>query len=99
MAAVNDAPDAQDDAKDATEDTPLTFPASDLTANDTDVENDTLTVTAVGDATHGTVELQNGQITYTPDSNYCGAGELHVHHLGRQRWRGHGHRDMSRSRA
>ncbi len=42
-------------------------------ANDTDPNGDTLTVTAVTDAPHGTV-INNGDgtVTYTPDPNYFG---------------------------
>ena len=45
-----------------------------LVANDTDVDGDTLTVTAVNAtaSTHGTVSLISGQITYTPDANFNG---------------------------
>ncbi|OLD65381.1 MAG: hypothetical protein AUI47_02285 [Acidobacteria bacterium 13_1_40CM_2_68_5] len=52
----------------------LTFPASTLTANDTDPDSDILTVTAVTATsnTHGTVTLGDGVITYTPDHNYGG---------------------------
>jgi hypothetical protein len=57
---INDAPVAVDDAVTASEDTVLVFPASDLVANDTDVETDTLTVISVAPTatTHGTVVLR-----------------------------------------
>jgi hypothetical protein len=56
---VNDPPVAVDDAVSTNEDTPLVFPATQLAANDTDIENDALTVTAVTPTatTHGTVTL------------------------------------------
>jgi hypothetical protein len=56
---VNDPPVAVDDAVSTSEDTPLVFAATQLAANDTDIENDTLTVTAVTPTatTHGTVTL------------------------------------------
>ena len=47
--------------------------------NDTDADshnaqwggtNDVLTVTSVGNAVHGTVELVNGEVVFTPDTNY-----------------------------
>ncbi|MFG1300912.1 tandem-95 repeat protein [Xanthobacter sp. V3C-3] len=68
----NRAPVAVADTKVATEDTALTFAASTLVANDTDVDGDALTVTAVGGASHGTVALANAQVTFTPDANYNG---------------------------
>jgi VCBS repeat-containing protein len=70
---VNDAPVAVADTKAATEDTALSFPASDLAANDTDVDGDPLTVTAVSGGTKGTVVLAAGTVTYTPNANANGA--------------------------
>jgi hypothetical protein len=54
----------------------LTFPASDLTANDTDADCDRLVVTAVIATadTHGTVRLADGTITYHPDKGFHGTG-------------------------
>jgi DNA/RNA endonuclease G (NUC1) len=75
---VNDAPTAGSDSKTATEDTPLTFAASDLSVNDgfgpTNETGQNLTVTYVAPTadTHGTVALDAGQITYTPAANYNG---------------------------
>lgn len=75
---VNDAPVTADDNKSTAEDTPLSFPASDLTTNDNagapDESGQTLTVSAVnaGPDTHGTVTLDAGQVTYTPEANYHG---------------------------
>ena len=46
----------------------------DLLANDTDVDGDTLTVTAVTSGTSGTAVLNgDGTVTYTPDANFNGA--------------------------
>ena len=75
--AVNDAPVAADDTKTTDEDTPLTFPSSDLVGNDDegapDESGQTLTVTEVFDGTHGTVDLgTDGNITFTPEANYHG---------------------------
>ncbi|MCA1732691.1 MAG: tandem-95 repeat protein, partial [Acidobacteria bacterium] len=45
----------------------------DILANDTDVDGDTLTVTALGEATNGTATLGvDGMVTYTPDANFHG---------------------------
>src|SRR5919109_3382738 len=75
---VNDPPVANPDSKTTAEDTPLTFPASDLAANDsTGAANEsgqTLTVTAVNTTagTHGTVSLAGGKVTYSPAANFNG---------------------------
>ena len=71
--AVNDPPVAVDDEISATEDTPRTIAATTLAANDTDVDGDARTVTAVSDPVHGDVELVSGDITFTPDVDFCGA--------------------------
>jgi Ca2+-binding RTX toxin-like protein len=52
------------------------FDAADLAVNDTDVEGDPLTVTAVSNAVNGTVSLVGGQITFTPDANFNGAASF-----------------------
>src|SRR5207249_5850118 len=67
------------------EDTALTFPASDLTANDSkgpaNESGQTLTVDAVNAtaSTHGTVSLTAGNVTYTPDANYNGPASFTYH--------------------
>ena len=72
IAPVNDAPVANPDTVAATEDTPLTIAASTLLANDTDVDGNPLTITSVQDATNGTVSLVNGNVVFTPATNYNG---------------------------
>jgi Cadherin-like domain/RTX calcium-binding nonapeptide repeat (4 copies) len=72
VVAVNDAPAAASDTVAATEDTPLVLTAASLLANDSDVDGDTLTITAVGNATHGTVALNGGNVVFTPAANYNG---------------------------
>jgi large repetitive protein len=73
--AVNDAPKAADDPYSVDEDQTLTVPdgATDLLANDSDIEGDTLTaVQEVGPA-HGQLTLSpDGSFTYTPDAHYNG---------------------------
>ena len=55
------------------EDKSLTLKASDLLANDHDADGDTLSVTAVSNATHGSVTLgTDGKIVFTPDADYHG---------------------------
>ena len=73
--AVNDAPVAAGDAVTTDEDTPLTILASDLLANDTDVDaGDVLTITAVGNAVNGTAALNaNGDVVFAPDADFSGA--------------------------
>ncbi|MEE2933475.1 MAG: tandem-95 repeat protein, partial [Pseudomonadota bacterium] len=70
---VNDAaPEANPDSITVTEDTPLSFQASELIANDTDLDGDTLTVTAVSGGENGSVSLVDGVVTYSPRANYNG---------------------------
>ena len=59
----------------AIEDTALTIESSELLANDTDIDGDTLSITAVEATadTHGTVSLDvDGNVVFTPDANYNG---------------------------
>jgi hypothetical protein len=72
IAQINDAA-AANDTRSTAEDAALTFAASDLLANDSDADGDPLTVISVGEASHGTVVLNAGQITYTPALNYHGS--------------------------
>nr|WP_258406812.1 Ig-like domain-containing protein [Shewanella alkalitolerans] len=55
------------------EDTPFTFLASSILANDSDPDGDTISITGVGNPTNGKVELDaNGNIIFTPDEGYTG---------------------------
>jgi hypothetical protein len=75
--AVNDAPIAVADAKSTALNVAITFPATDLTANDSDVEgNIPLTVSGVGSPVNGTVSLNSGQVTFTPAFNFAGNGSF-----------------------
>jgi YVTN family beta-propeller protein len=67
---VNDDPVAVDDVVEVVEDSGATV--IDVLANDTDIEGDDLTVTAVGTAANGTVSLADGVVTYTPDDGFAG---------------------------
>ena len=83
---VNDAPVANNDLNfTMTEDTTLTVPAPGILANDTDVENDPLTVllpvivvtAPPGDPTlSGLVVNQNGGFTYDPPDDFTGVVEF-----------------------
>ncbi|KQV16529.1 Mo-co oxidoreductase dimerization domain protein [Rhizobium sp. Root1203] len=74
-AGVNNAPVATDDsgytvARNGT----FTISVAALVANDTDANGDALTITAVGNALHGSVTLnaQTGAVIFTPDASYAG---------------------------
>jgi len=74
VAAVNDAPVAMADAFAAAEDTALALAPAMVLANDVDVDDDTLSVTAVGNATNGTVALVGGELVFTPAADFSGTG-------------------------
>jgi DNA/RNA endonuclease G (NUC1) len=66
---VNDAPVAVDDSANTDEDTPVTVS---VLSNDTDVEGDTLSVSAVTQGAHGSAAIVGSDVKYTPASNYNG---------------------------
>ena len=70
VAAVNHAPIAVADAATTAEDTAVTIA---VLANDTDRDDDALSVGSVGAPLHGTVVIAGQQVTYTPAANYNGA--------------------------
>jgi hypothetical protein len=75
VTAVNDDPVAGADTLKAVEDTQVTYQGSDLTANDSDVDNDALTVTGVSNPTGGTaVRNDDGSVTFTPTANFNRVG-------------------------
>lgn len=68
---ANKAPSAKDD----TASTPYNTPFSvDVLANDTDPENQALTITNAASLTGATVSVVNGKVQYTPSSNFNIAG-------------------------
>jgi len=70
---VNDAPVALNDAYTVAEDATLLISVPGVLANDTDLDNDTLTAVLVSSTAHGTLELSaNGAFIYTPSLNYTG---------------------------
>jgi hypothetical protein len=73
---VNDAPVGVADAIAAIEDTARTIAASALLQNDTDIDGDTLTISAVAAATHGTVALSGTDVVFTPDVDFVGEGSF-----------------------
>ncbi|WP_083609960.1 cadherin-like domain-containing protein [Neptunomonas phycophila] len=73
FAPVNDAPVAVDDQLTGEEDTTITLDPATLLGNDTDVDGDPLTITAVSNPSHGTVTLNpDGTVSFTPDPDYNG---------------------------
>ncbi len=69
--AVNDAPVAGDDSLIVDEDTPTT--TGNVFANDSDIDNDTLSIADFEQPDHGSVHYNgNGTFTYTPDADYFG---------------------------
>ena len=70
VGAVNDAPVAEDDTASTLVDTAVTI---DVLGNDTDVDEDPLTVTSAT-APNGTVVVEaDGSLTYTPNAAFTGA--------------------------
>ena len=71
---VNDAPEANDDAAETDEDTPVEIA---VLANDTDVDGDEITAVLVTEPSHGTAAVNDGTtITYTPDQDFHGTDEF-----------------------
>lgn len=66
----NRQPTAADDVAATDEDTSI---AIDVLANDSDPDDDVISVTALGAASHGQVTIENGLVRYEPDSNYHGS--------------------------
>lgn len=69
---ANDAPVAVDDTRTTALNTALAVTTASLTANDTDVEGNALSITAVTAVSGGTVSLSAGVITFTPTLNFTG---------------------------
>lgn len=81
VSAVNDLPVVLGETATATEDSALVQTQATLLANDNDVDVATdgqvLRISAVGNATHGTVSiLGNGSVQFTPTVNYHGAASF-----------------------
>ena len=69
---MNDAPVALADSLMTAEDTAISVPRSQLLANDSDVDGNTLSITSVQGATNGSVALVGGNVVFTPTANYNG---------------------------
>lgn len=78
VAAVNDAPIVfNEEVTGGVEDTRLIIDMAMLLANDTDVDiatgdGDVLSISAVSNSRHGTVEIVDGHIEFMPDPNFNG---------------------------
>ena len=73
---VNDPPMAVGDTATLKEGGTLSLTTSELLANDADAENDTLTISAVGDAINGSVSLVGATITYQHDGSETTSGSF-----------------------
>src|SRR5262249_6896845 len=73
VAPVNDARVASGNTYTTTEDTPLSVTSPGVLANDSDVDNNTLSATLVRSAAHGSTILNpDGSFTYVPDQDFHG---------------------------
>jgi hypothetical protein len=68
---VNDNPNAVDDAPTVAEDSSANV--INVLSNDTDVDNDTLTVSAVTQGANGSVANNGTSVSYTPNPNFFGS--------------------------
>ncbi len=71
--ATNTAPDAQDDAASGLTGAQITTAISTLLSNDSDANQDTLSITSVQNAVNGTVAIVNNNVVFTPTAGFAGA--------------------------
>jgi len=78
IAPVNDAPRLVGEQLAVDEDTQVRFTTEALLTNDHDVDNPhaDLRISAVGDATNGSVQLVEGEIVFTPRLNFYGGASF-----------------------
>jgi hypothetical protein len=69
---TNQPPVANPDSATTAQNTAVTLEASTLLANDTDANGDTLSLTGVSDAVNGSVTFSNGNVIFTPSTNFTG---------------------------
>src|SRR5207249_1954409 len=71
---VNAPPVAGDDTFTTSHGSPVSVAAPGVLGSDADADGDSLTAVVLASLAHGTVNLlENGQFTYTPDSDYLGS--------------------------
>ncbi|HKE16321.1 MAG TPA: Ig-like domain-containing protein, partial [Kofleriaceae bacterium] len=71
---MNRAPVAVDDAATTDEDTLVAIAGATLLANDSDPDGQTLTISDVGNASHGDVSYVGADVIFVPEANHVGAG-------------------------
>jgi hypothetical protein len=69
--SVDDPPVAADDSSAVTEDSGSN--ALNVRGNDSDLEDDPITVQSASDPDHGSTTLSGNDVNYAPDANYCGS--------------------------
>lgn len=69
---VNQAPVVTGEAFESIQGAAVSTAIAELLANDTDPENDTLSITSVQNAENGTVAIVNDEVVFTPDAEYVG---------------------------
>src|SRR5690606_39830366 len=67
---------AVDDTLTLDEDNALSLSPAQVLGNDADVDGDSLSIQSVGNATHGTVAIVEGQVVFTPAADYNGAASF-----------------------
>jgi VCBS repeat-containing protein len=67
---VNDVPNVVNDVASTEEDVPVTIQ---VLANDSDVDDDTLSISGVTQGAHGTVTVDGGVVTYSPNPDFYGS--------------------------
>ncbi len=73
VALSNTAPKATDDSASTPMATPVQIA---VLANDSDADNDSFAISALGTPAHGTATLQDGIVTYTPASGFSGEDQF-----------------------
>src|SRR4028118_347613 len=69
---TNQPPVANTDSATTAQNTAVTIAASTLLANDTDANGDRLSLTEVSNAVNGSVTFSNGNVIFTPSTNFTG---------------------------
>ena len=69
---TNQPPVANTDSTTTAQNTAVTLEASTLLANDTDANGDSLSLTGVSNAVNGSVTVSNGNVIFTPSTNFTG---------------------------
>jgi T1SS-143 domain-containing protein len=77
VAAINDAPVANNDSLSTTEDTAVTYTAAQLLGNDTDIDSATLSIASVASGSGGSAVLNaDGSVTFTPNAHFNGTADF-----------------------